>query len=79
MIFLLDDILLSPIKGLVWVADKLKDMAESEMTDDSKIHEELLELQMRLELDEMTEEEYLGKEAELMDRLEEIRKRKEEL
>lgn len=79
MIFLLDDILLSPIKGLVWVADKLKDMAESEMTDDSKIHEELLELQMRFELDEMTEEEYLGKEAELMDRLEEIRKRKEEL
>lgn len=79
MIFLLDDILLSPIKGLVWVADKLKDMAESEMTDDSKIHEELLELQMRFELDEMTEEEYLSKEAELMDRLEEIRKRKEEL
>lgn len=79
MIFLLDDILLSPIKGLVWVADKLKDMAESEMTDDSKIHEELLELQMRLELDEISEEEYLGKEAELMDRLEEIRKRKEEL
>lgn len=79
MIFLLDDILLSPIKGLVWVADKLKDMAESEMTDDSRIHEELLELQMRFELDEMTEEEYLSKEAELMDRLEEIRKRKEEL
>jgi len=79
MIFLLDDILLSPIKGLVWVADKLKDMAESEMTDDSRIHEELLELQMRFELDEMTEEEYLSKEAELMDRLEEIRERKEGL
>ncbi|ABQ27004.1 gas vesicle protein GvpG [Geotalea uraniireducens] len=79
MIFLLDDILLSPIKGLVWVADKLKDMAESEMTDDSRIHEELLELQMRFELDEMTEEEYLSKEAELMARLEEIMERKEEL
>lgn len=79
MIFLLDDILLSPIKGLVWVADKLKDMAESEMTDDSRIHEELLELQMRFELDEITEEEYLRREAELMDRLEEIRERKEEL
>lgn len=77
--FLLDDILLSPIKGLTWVAGKLKEMAEAEMTDKSKVQEELLELQMRLELGEITDEEYRSGEAELMKRLEEIRRYEEGL
>lgn len=77
MIFLLDDILLSPLKGVGWLADKLRGMAVAELTDESRVQEELLELQMRLELEQITEEEYLNRETALMERLEEIRKYKE--
>jgi hypothetical protein len=79
MAFLLDDILLSPIKGLAWLAEKLKDMADAEMMDESKVQEELLSLQMLFELNEITEDEYREREAELMKRLEEIRRYKEEM
>lgn len=66
-----------PLKGLMWIGDKVKEVAEREMTDDSKIHEELLELQMLFEMAEITEEEYEKGEARLMEKLEEIRKYKE--
>lgn len=79
MIFLLDDILFAPINGTVWIAEKLKEMGKAEMTDESKVREELLELQMRLELEEISEEEYQRSEDDLMKRLEEIRRYKEEI
>lgn len=79
MAFLLDDIFLSPIKGVGWLAEKLKDLAVSEMTDESRVQEALIELQMRLELEEITEDEYDRREADLMKKLEEIRKLKEGL
>lgn len=69
---------LIPIKGVVWIGEKLKEKAEAELTDESKVQEELLELQMRFEMDEITEEEYKKKEAKLMEKLEAIRKYKEE-
>ncbi|HLE17661.1 MAG TPA: gas vesicle protein GvpG [Syntrophales bacterium] len=76
--FLLDDILLLPVNGLVWVADKLKDSAEAEFLDESRVQESLLALQMRLEMDEISEREYMEQETELLKRLEDIRKYKEE-
>lgn len=79
MIFLLDDLILAPIKGVAWVAEKLDAMVEQEMTDDSKVREELLELQMRLELEDITEEYYRSRETELLNRLEEIRRYKERI
>lgn len=75
--FILDDILLFPINGVVWIAEQIKDSAEAELLDDSKVSETLMALQMQLELEEITEEEYQKKETELLDRLEEIRKYKE--
>jgi len=75
--FIIDDILLSPLKGIIWLGEKIKEMTEAELTDESKVHEELLELQMRFEMDEITEEEYQKKEEELIQRLEAIRKYKE--
>jgi len=68
-----------PLKGLFFIADKLKETAEGEITDESKVYEELLELQMKFEMDEITEEEYEREERKLMQRLEAIRKYKEEL
>lgn len=78
MSFLLDDILLLPVSGLVWVADKLKDSAEAEFLDESRVQESLLALQMRLEMDEISESEYMEQETELLERLEDIRKYKEQ-
>lgn len=77
MAFLIDDILLSPITLIKWIAEKIKEAAEEEMTDESKVQGEILELQMLYEIDEITEEEYQKKEAKLMERLEAIRKYKE--
>ena len=78
MSFLLDDILLLPVSGLVWVADKLKDSAEAEFLDESRVQESLLALQIRLEVDEISESEYMEQETELLKRLEDIRKYKEQ-
>lgn len=49
------------------------------MTDDSRIHEELLHLQMRYEMEEIGEEEYEKQENKLMERLESIRQIKQEM
>jgi uncharacterized membrane protein len=79
MAFIIDDILLSPLRFTVWIAEKLKENAYNEMTDESKVHEDLLQLQMRHEMGEISEEEYEKKETRLMERLEAIRKMKEEI
>jgi len=79
MAFLLDDILLSPMKMTVWVARKLRASALNEMTDESKIHEELLHLQMKFEMDEIDEAEFDRMENALMERLDHARKLKKEM
>ncbi len=78
MAFILDDILFSPLKLTIWLGEKLRDAAYNEMTDESKIHEGLLHLQMRFEMEEISEEEYEKQETHLMEQLEMIRKMKEE-
>ena len=67
--FLIDDIVLAPFKGITWLAEKLRDSAWAELTDRPKIQEELLELQMLYEMEEVSEEEYNTREAALMERL----------
>jgi len=77
MAFIIDDILFSPLKFTIWLGQKLRDAAYQELTDESKIHEELLQLQMRYEMEEIGQEEYEKQEGRLMERLEVIRKMKE--
>lgn len=60
------------------VIEKIRDMAEEQAYGEEAIKRELLELQMRLEMDEMTEEEYMAAEAALMERLEEGRRQRGE-
>ncbi len=79
MAFIIDNILLSPLKFTVWIAAKLRDSAYQEMTDESKVHEELLALQMQYEMEEIDDETYEKEETKLMDRLEAIRKMKEDM
>jgi hypothetical protein len=70
--FLLDSILLAPLKGVIWMGQKLSDMAEKELSDKGRIKEELMWLQLQFELDEISEEEYNKKESELLDRLDAV-------
>lgn len=67
---------LGPIRGVYWLAEKLADVAEGELLDEDRVREELLELQMRLEMGEITEDEYGEQEKVLMERLNAIREEK---
>jgi hypothetical protein len=68
--FILDDLLIGlPAKGLMGIVKKIAELAETELTDEAKIREELLLLQTLYETDQITEEEYQKKEAELLERL----------
>jgi hypothetical protein len=70
--FLIDSILLAPLKGIVWLGEKLNEMAEKELSDTGRIKEELMRLQLQFELDEIGQQEYDQKEKELLDRLDAI-------
>ncbi|MCG7851104.1 MAG: gas vesicle protein GvpG [Methanosarcinaceae archaeon] len=75
--FLLDSILLAPLKGVVWLGRKIDETAQRRLNDDGRIKEELMELQLRFELDRISEQEYDEKEKELLDRLDAIAKSQE--
>ena len=76
---LIDDLLLLPVKGFIGIFKKIHEMAEQELSDEGYIRARLMELQLRFELDEISEEEYTKQEKELMIRLDAIRKAKEEV
>ena len=77
--FLIDDILLAPLKGVIWIGEKINAVSEKEFSDEGRIKEKLMELQLRFEIDEISEEEYKKHEEELLARLDAIRKTKEEV
>lgn len=70
--FLIDSILLAPLKGVIWMGQKFSDMAQKELSDKGRIKEELMQLQLQFELDEIDSQEYNRKEKELLDRLDTI-------
>lgn len=81
---LIDDYLLykllvePPIAMARMMCESICDMCNRELTDEGTVHEKLLELQLRHELDEITEEEYQKEEAVLMARLRKIREAKQQ-
>lgn len=78
MLFI-DDLLLSPVNGFIFILNQIQKIADKELNDDSFIKEQLLELQMRVELDEISDEEYKEREAELFARLRAIKARQLDL
>ena len=79
MAFLIDDILLAPIKGIVWLGEKVRDMALEELEDTpEKLQRELLDLQMTFETEEITEAEYQKKEKDILERLEVLKTKSKE-
>ena len=68
--FLLDDLLIKlPAKGLIGIFEKIYDMAQAELNDEARIKDDLLRLQTLYEFDQIAEEEFQKKEAELLERL----------
>ncbi len=78
MLFI-DDLLLLPFSGFRFILGQLQKLADQELNDESVIKEQLLELQMRLELEEVSEEEFTEREAELFARLRAIKMRQLEM
>jgi hypothetical protein len=76
---LIDDLLMLPFSGFNFVMKTLRQVAEEQYTDDAPIKERLLELQLKLEAEEITEEEYAQEEADIIRQLREIQNHKREL
>ncbi|MDP2740008.1 MAG: gas vesicle protein GvpG [Pseudorhodobacter sp.] len=68
--------LIGPMKGLLWVAEQIKDQADAEIYDDSKILVELSELELRLDLGQIELKDFEAQEDVLLQRLQEIREAK---
>ena len=70
---LLDDILLFPIHGVVWIFNEVANAAQQEMDNEAEdITARLSELYMMLETGQITEEEFDTREKELLDRMDKI-------
>jgi hypothetical protein len=70
--FLLDTILLAPLKGVMWMGQKINDVVDQELNDAGRVKEELTALQMQFEMSEITEQEYTEKERDLLDKLDRL-------
>jgi hypothetical protein len=68
-----------PVAGIRWSLNQVMQVAEEELTDDTPVKQELMELQMKLELGDITDDEYVEQEAVLMGRLREVRAWRERL
>ncbi|HJR41924.1 MAG TPA: gas vesicle protein GvpG [Gemmatimonadaceae bacterium] len=62
-----------PVAGIRWSLEKVQRVVQDEITDDSGIKEELMELQMLLELGDIDDAEYVERERVLMERLRDVR------
>jgi Gas vesicle protein G len=76
---LIDDLLGLPFSGFAFVLRTLQKVAEEQYTDDAPIKERLLELQLKLESEEISEGEYARQEAAIIRELREIENRKRAL
>jgi hypothetical protein len=61
---------LAPVRGVMWTVRQVLDAAERDQVDG--IHRELLELEQALQDGSITEEEFDGREDELIDQLDQI-------
>jgi hypothetical protein len=76
LVDLLTSPVLGPIRVVKWIAEKVAEQAERELYDEDVVRGQLQELELRYDLGEIGEEEYLAAEERLLARLRAIRKRK---
>ena len=79
---LLKHLLFWPVTGPQFLIEfslgKVEDTVREQLTDDQPVKEDLLALQMQLELGEIDDDEYVAREAALMQRLRDVREWREE-
>ena len=74
--FLVDDILLAPARGLLWIFKEIHHAVEEEQVNEAEaITTKLSELYMVLETGQMTEAEFDAAEKVLLDRLDAIKEK----
>jgi len=71
--FILDDILLSPARGVGWIVNQVRQAATHEFENEADaVRNELRELYMRLEAGRISEQEFNAQEGPLLKRLDRI-------
>ena len=68
---------LGPIYGTKWTLDKVDRVVREELTDDTPIKEDLMALQLQLEMGEIDDDEYVKREADIMNQLRAVREWRE--
>jgi len=68
-----------PIDGFKFVLNTIIKVAEEQWTDDAPLKEQLLELQVKLDNGELTEDQYVEAEAMILRALRDVQNRKREL
>jgi len=64
---------LAPVRGTVWLAERIQEQAEEQMYDETAIRDGLLELEAARQAGALDEQELAAAEDELIERLMEIR------
>jgi hypothetical protein len=78
-VFLIDDLLLMPIDGIKFVFRTILKTAEEQYLDDAPLKEQLLELEVRFDNGEVTEDQYAEEQAGILRALREVQQRKMEM
>ncbi len=68
--------ILGPIQGVVWISEQIAEQVDQEFYNEDKVRGQLLELELRYDLDEISEEEYMAAEEVLLARLKVIANRR---
>jgi len=68
--------ILGPIRGVIWIAEKMNEQVERKLYDEEAVHGQLMELELNYEMGEISEEEYLEAEEALLEKLKLIEKHK---
>lgn len=78
---LLKHLLFWPVTGPTFITrfalEKVEGAVRTELTDDTSVKRDLMELQMQLELGDIEDDEYVAREAEIMDRFRRVREWRE--
>ena len=62
---------LAPLRGTIWIAERLAEYAERELRDEAAVRRLLVEAELAYESGELSDMEYEAIEDELLDRLQE--------
>lgn len=68
---------LAPLRGTIWIAEQLTEVAERELDDEAIVRRLIVEAEIAFDSGELTEAEYELIEDELLERLELARERSE--